>query len=385
MAEKVIIGLTGNIATGKSLVLRMLQELGATTIDADKLVHQMMRKDSPAYGKIVEEFGKFILDKDGQINRSRLGRIVFGMPEAMARLEEITHPAVKQDITRRIEKSPTPVIAIEAVKLFESGISELCTSTWAVTAPPKIQLQRLVERRRMKPEHAQQRIRAQSGQKEKVAKADISIENSGELGKTWTVVRGHFTSLTKNTSTEAPQKASAKPATQASPKASADTSKIEIRRAKRTDLQGMADMIAEGTKSKVKLDLSDMMERLFSRAYMVALDPDEKIVGMIGWQTENLIAGIEDLHVRSDLWSTVGKQMLDKVHEEVDGLSCEVVLAFLLKHDKKAIEFLASQDYTQTELRKLNFMWREAAEEWQSEDSILLYKKLRDQQIMVPM
>ncbi len=148
MADKVVIGLTGNIATGKSLVLRMLQELGATVIDADKLVHQLMRQiDSPVYRAIVEEFGKFVLDSEGQIDRRRLGKIAFSIPEALTRLEEISHPAVRREITQRVKKAPTSVVVVEAIKLFESGLAEQCQATWVVTAPAEVQLRRLVERR----------------------------------------------------------------------------------------------------------------------------------------------------------------------------------------------------------------------------------------------
>ena len=96
MADKKVIGLTGNIATGKSIVLRMLQELGATVIDADKLVHQLMKHGEPVYQAIVEEFGKYVLDGTGQINRKKLGQIVFADPEGLAKLERISHPAVRQ-------------------------------------------------------------------------------------------------------------------------------------------------------------------------------------------------------------------------------------------------------------------------------------------------
>ena len=124
MTDKIVIGLTGNIATGKSLVLRMLQELGATVIDADKLVHQMMRPNTSVYQAIIEQFGKFILDENGRINRPKLGRIVFSMPDGLATLESITHPAVRQEILKQIAEAPTHVVVVEAIKLFEAGLAE---------------------------------------------------------------------------------------------------------------------------------------------------------------------------------------------------------------------------------------------------------------------
>ncbi|MEM7344913.1 MAG: dephospho-CoA kinase [Chloroflexota bacterium] len=383
MTEKIVIGLTGNIATGKSLVLRMLQELGSTVIDADKLVHQLMQPGTPVHQEIVSKFGNFILDESGQINRGRLGQIAFTMPEAMTQLEAITHPAVRENILASIEQATTSVVVIEAIKLFESGLADECESNWVVVAPPELQLKRLVERRKMSTEEAQQRIKAQSSQKEKVDKADVVINNSGELVKTWGVVKKHFTELIDAHKHPAPQ---VEPATAAADSSSADPGDITIRRAKREDLDAMATLINTGTSGSIALDLSDMMELLFSRAYIVALAGSEILV-IAGWQTENLIAGLQDFYVaRPELWPTVGKQMLDMIHEEIDNLSCEVSIVFILNQaGDSPIEFFKSQEYEQSESKSLGYMWKDAAEEWQPADSVLLFKKLREQRIMVPM
>jgi hypothetical protein len=110
-------------------------------------------------------------------------------------------------------------------------------------------------------------------------------------------------------------------------------------------------------------------------------------VGIAGWQTENLIAGLQDVYVvRNDLWPTVGEQMLTMIHEEINSLSCEVSIAFVLNQAGSGpIEFLESQGYQKAELKELGYMWEDAAKEWQPADSMILYKKLREQRIMVPM
>ncbi len=392
MPEKVVIGVTGNIATGKSLVLRMLQELGATVIDADKLVHQLMGQGGPVYYAIVEEFGRFILDDNSQINRKRLGKIVFSIPEGLAKLESITHPAVRQEILKLIDKTTTSVVAIEAIKLFESGLADQCQATWVVTTPPELQLKRLVERRKMVPDQAQQRIKAQSPPEEKVAKADVVVDNSGDLAKTWAFVKKQYTALVQ-ADVGATQPAPAEPAvvTKPAPEAAVPTAQVSVedvsvRRAKRADLEAMTKLIAIGTKGALAPDIGQMMESLFSRAYLVAVANDY-VVGIAGWQTENLIAGLQDFYMlRDDLWPSVGKQMLDKIHEEIDSLSCEVSLTFVMEQaGPKPIEFFESQDYQQIEGKNLGYMWKDAAVEWQPENSVLLYKKLREQRIMVPM
>ncbi|HRV94694.1 MAG TPA: dephospho-CoA kinase [Anaerolineae bacterium] len=385
MADKIVIGLTGNIATGKSIVMRMLQELGATPIDADKLVHQLMQKGGPVYQAIVEEFGKYVLDEKGQISRPRLGKIVFSQPNALARLEALTHPSVIKEVKRLVAEVKSPVVVIEAIKLFESGLADECQSVWVVTAPPEMQLRRLVERRRMAPDQAKQRIRAQGSQREKAIKADIIIDNSGALVKTWQIVKKHYTDLVEaNRPVQvAPEPEPVEAAPTPAPENSAS---LVIRRAKRDDLGGMSKLISTATGGTIDPDISDMMESLFSRAYLVALSGGQ-IVGMVGWQTENLVAGLQDFYmIKESLWSTVAEKMLSKVEEEVDSLSCEVALVFVLNQaGQKPIEFLESQSYERAESSTLIPDWREAAVEWQPESSILLYKKLREQRIMVPM
>ncbi len=387
MAAKIVIGLTGNIATGKSLVLRMLQELGATSIDADKLVHESMAAGSPVHQAIVEEFGRFVLDSNGQINRNRLGRIAFSIPEAMTQLEAITHPAVRQEVTARINSVQTPIVVVEAIKLFESGLADQCQSKWVVTAPPEVQLKRLVERRKMSPELAQQRIRAQSPPEEKVAKADIIIDNGGDLAKTWALVKKQYTTLLgAQPGVAQPTVAEPVVTLEAVKPADIRVTEVKIRRAKRQDLEAMAKLISMGTKGTINPDLSQMMELLFSRAYLVAM-AREYIVGLAGWQTENLVAGLQDFYmVREDLWASVGQQMLEMIHDEINNLSCEVSLAFVLNAaGLKPVEFFESQGYERAQSKDLGYIWKDAAAEWQPENSVLLYKKLREQRIMVPM
>ena len=386
MTDKIVIGLTGNIATGKSLVLRMLQELGATVIDADKLVHQLMRPNTSVYQTIVEEFGKFILDEEGRINRPKLGRIVFSMPDGLTTLESITHPAVRQEILKQIADAPTHVVVVEAIKLFESGLADHCTVNWVVAASPEMQLKRLVERRKMSPDQAKQRIKAQSPASEKVAKANLVIDNNGDLVKTWNFVKQHYVVLLQKDAASTPE-----PVVPHNPSASERTIDINvdeviIRRAKRGDLDTMAQLISDSTQGTIAPDLSQMMESLFSRAYIVAL-AGEHVIGIAGWQTENLIAGLQDFYVLHDnLWETVGLKMLDMIHQEVKKLSCEVSIAFVANEaGPKPIEFFENQGYEKSEVKDLGYMWEDAAAEWQTENTTLLYKKLREQRIMVPM
>lgn len=184
-AGKTVIGLTGNIGTGKSVVRRMLEQLGALGIDADAISHQIIEKDSAGYLPVVEYFGRYILLPEGDIDRARLGRIVFSDPMAMQMLESIIHPKVTDAIHSLIETSTKPVIVIEAIKLFEAAIHQDCDATWVVRAAYPTQLERLVSRRKMTEADARQRIEAQDPQERKISLADVVIDNSGTVQQTW--------------------------------------------------------------------------------------------------------------------------------------------------------------------------------------------------------
>ena len=193
-----IIGLTGNIACGKSTVVAMLRELGAAVCDADAVVHQVQAPHGIAYQPIVDAFGAEILVDQmfGQpINRPALGRIVFADPEKLRLLESLVHPAVRETILAWLQQqieAQIPVAVIDAIKLIESGYPALCNAVWVVTAPPEQQLQRLMHDRGMSEADARQRIAAQGSQADKIAVADVVIDNGGTLEATRAQVEQAF-------------------------------------------------------------------------------------------------------------------------------------------------------------------------------------------------
>jgi dephospho-CoA kinase len=144
---KFVIGLTGNIATGKSVVRRMLEHLGAYTIDADALTHRAYAKGAPGYQQVVDNFGKWLINKDGEIDRSKLGNLVFNNHEAMSQLEAIAHPLVRQATEILIKRSIQPVVVIEAIKLLEGDLRNVCDSIWVTNAPEEVQVERLMCKR----------------------------------------------------------------------------------------------------------------------------------------------------------------------------------------------------------------------------------------------
>ena len=182
-----VIGITGNISTGKSTVARMLGKLGADVIDADRAAHTVMRRGTPEYARIVETFGPRVVAPDGEIDRRRLGEIVFADPRLLSELEAIVHPATIAAVNCQIAATDAEVVAVEAIKLIETGMSDTCDSVWVTTSDPQQQIRRAVARGLSRDE-AEQRVRAQPPQSEKIARADVVIDNSGPLSATWVQV-----------------------------------------------------------------------------------------------------------------------------------------------------------------------------------------------------
>lgn len=198
-----LLGLTGNIATGKSEVARMLRELGAHVIDADQVAREVVEPGTPALAEIVRVFGDDVLLSTGSLDRKKMAGIVFSDKAKLKRLEAITHPAVRVELNKRIEAAPRDaVVVIEVIRLFEGGYAERCDQVWVTDCPRDMQIARLMTSRTMTEAEAIQRVDAQPPQADKVAKADVVIDTSISLDDTHRQVarawRGSVKRLTSN-------------------------------------------------------------------------------------------------------------------------------------------------------------------------------------------
>lgn len=196
------LGLTGNIACGKSTVGRLLVARGADYIDADRLVHTLMEPGTPEHDWIVERFGPTVRAPDGRIDRPALGAVVFADPAALRDLEAILHPGVRAEIRRRMAASTAPYIVVDAIKMFESGLADEMDVVWVVTCPRAEQVRRLTAERGLTTEQAEARIAAQNPQEEKVRRADVVIDNGGTREATERQVEAAFLALTPTSSAE---------------------------------------------------------------------------------------------------------------------------------------------------------------------------------------
>lgn len=179
-----VIGLTGNIACGKSSVVAMLVEKGAVAIDADSVYHELIEPYSELWRTLVAQFGESIVGEARRIDRRRLGSIVFADAQALANLDRITHPPVVAEIERRLAGMWGGVVVVDAVKLIESGLDKDCDQVWLVLCAPEQQVERLMARNNLSEADAWRRVDLQPDIEPKARRADVTIDNSGTLAET---------------------------------------------------------------------------------------------------------------------------------------------------------------------------------------------------------
>lgn len=174
----VLLGLTGNIACGKSTVGRYLAErYAAEYVDADRVVHALYTAGTEETRRIAERFGAGLLQEDGTIDRRRLGDVVMTNVPARLELEQILEPGIRRAIERRVAESRARVLVLDAIRLIEAGWAERCDAVWVVTCERPAQLARLMDSRNMTRDQAELRVDAQSPQAEKVRRATTVLSN----------------------------------------------------------------------------------------------------------------------------------------------------------------------------------------------------------------
>ena len=181
-AAVLLVGLTGGIGSGKSTVSALLAERGAVIIDADRIARDVVEPGQPAYDKVVERFGRDVLDADERIDRPKLAAIVFGDRDALKDLERITHPAVGERMTQRMAEESTTdhVVVLDVPLLVEKGSYET-SGTIVVDTDPDVAVARVVAQRGMQEDDVRRRMAAQVSREERLGKADFVIRNDGSM------------------------------------------------------------------------------------------------------------------------------------------------------------------------------------------------------------
>jgi len=183
------VGLTGGLASGKSTVAAFFRELGAFHVDADRIAQELIAPGGAAAREVVARFGRGIVSADGAIDRKQLAAIVFSDPRALADLNALVHPKVRDEIARRIAEhessaSPSRVALVDAALLVESGIHRGLDAVIVVACPEELQIARAVARGGLTGAEARARVAAQAPLAAKLAVADHVVDNAGSLGET---------------------------------------------------------------------------------------------------------------------------------------------------------------------------------------------------------
>ncbi len=182
----IVIGLTGGILSGKTTVSQTLAQRGAVIIDADKIGHEAYKPDTKTWQQVVAAFGRDILEENGEIDRKKLGEIVFNDPQALSRLNQIVHPVMhsmmKQEI-ERLRREGAQVVVLEAAVLIEANWTDLVNEVWVTVAPEETVVKRLKNRGGLSEEEARARIRSQISSEERAKHADVIIDTDCELAE----------------------------------------------------------------------------------------------------------------------------------------------------------------------------------------------------------
>lgn len=191
-----VIGLTGGISSGKSTVLKTLEDLGVMVVEVDKTAHLVMEPGQPAWQEIIDFFGKKIIAPNRKINRTVLGEMVFNNPDLLKKLNQITHPRVEEYLQAQLQElrqtKPYEVVVLEVPLLYESGMDKLCDQIWVVWVDYETQIKQLMKRDGLSREDAGKRIAAQMSLDEKARRADLVIDNTGPLEATIDFVTKYY-------------------------------------------------------------------------------------------------------------------------------------------------------------------------------------------------
>ncbi|MCX7840473.1 MAG: dephospho-CoA kinase [Anaerolineae bacterium] len=439
-----LIGLIGPLGSGKSTVRQMLEQLGARSLDADLLAHVVMQRGTRTWRAIVNAFGVEILTHDGRIDRRKLGARVFADPAALQTLESIVHPAVLTLIKDILRDNQHPVVVLEAIKLFETGMDQWCDALWAVTCSPDKQVERVMRARHLNADQVRERLAAQGSFEDKLRRADVTIDNSGDLATTraqvlklWRAIRPETArdksewlgETARPVSPPAAPVIAVPPSPPVEPQVSAPPpsvstvetivapppveptivsppvvpteavvaptptpvvppstpSEVEVRRSRRSDLDALAVAIAKRENLARPLSHAEALRRFGSGGYRIAV-ADGRIVAFAAWEVENLVAMMRELWAESNYVALLAlPRLFDLIEEEARQLLCEVSIIFL---EVSAPLYLSEQaracGYRQTEVANLHTIWQPIVRERLRPGERLWAKQLRADIITKP-
>ncbi|MBI5649698.1 MAG: dephospho-CoA kinase [Chloroflexi bacterium] len=411
-----LIGLTGNLGSGKSTVRRMLEKLGASGLDVDALAHLAMRRGTATWFALVKTFGLDILTFSGKVDRAKLGARVFADADALAKLEAITHPAVGALTKEWLRETETSVVVVEAIKLIEAGMQEWCDALWVVQCAPEIQVERVTRDRQMSPDDARARLAAQGSLDAKLKLATVVIDNSGDEKSTRAQIERAWQAIQPDTARDKsewlfgiahtqpqPPVIEAKPVIAPPPPpppppvvipvapvikeepVPAITSDPEVRRARRSDLATLGIALAKREQRAEPLSHEQVLKRLGERGYRIAV-ADGRVIALAAWEAENLVAMMREVWAESESAATHAlPKLFALIEEDARALLCEVSLVIV---ETPALAFVIAQarggGYALRDINALHRLWQPVVQERVQPGDQIFVKQLRDEMITKP-
>jgi dephospho-CoA kinase len=328
---------------------------------------------------VVRAFGQYILDEDGQIDRPKLGTIVFADAAALRLLETIVHPIVREGVDYLVRNSRHQVVVIEAIKLLESPLRETCDVIWVVTADERQQLARLKKKRGYSDEEARTRMATQSPQSEKVSHASTIIDNSGSIEQTWEQVKAAW-------GEQFPQPAEDSASVRLRGSITRGLAAgLNVTRARPAQAADIAEFVAASNGTTLLADSGEVMNAFGEKAFLL-LRGEDGLKALLGWKVENLVARVDDIYMKKGLSPDEYLPFLiTEVEEASKELQCEIVLLLLAPELAAYQRIWTDLGYEERAPQDMHVgAWREAALESQKMDHAMFFKQLRAERVLRP-
>lgn len=381
--DKYVIGLTGNLAMGKSQVRKMLEHLGAYTIDAGGLGYQAMAPGAPAYKPVIQTFGLWLLDAEKRVDRTKLDAVTFAHPEALQRRQALTQPIVSRALDTLIGRAKHRVVVVEAIDLLEGHLADKVDAIWVVDATPENQLARLVKIGLSEWE-ARKRIDQQNPQADKAARAQVVIDNNDTPEETWKLVQAEWATLVNSLGHQQEEAQDRTIAVEASDTDGA-IREVQIKRGKPANAEDLAALLSEMTGREISR--MDIMMAFGQKSYLLA-DGDGRNVGVAGFQVENLITRVDEFLIKpAGMIPAVITGLIEAVEDSSRELQSEVGFFFLPEDmPQSVLDIFTGMGYEFRALEQIKFpAWREAARESQPEGTQIYAKQLREERVLKPL
>ena len=368
---KYLIGVTGNIATGKTTVRKLLEHLGVYSFEIDMITKRALSKEGPLYSKVAQNFGKWIFDERDRIQLDRLASLFFAEPTLKERLDSLVDPVIDYAVDVLVRNSRRNVIAIESRKLLDMELAAGCDSIWVITSRHDLQIQRLIMNRGFSESEARQRVLIETPQAYLVRAANVVIENSSNMMDAWEQVKEKWSQLPKP---KEPVLSSRAPT---------QLHGLTIRLGMPYDAAEIAHFITQTTLGKLQKSQTEVMRDFTEKSYIL-IETEAEIVGVAGWRLDSLVCCVDEFYFDKELEPDkvipiVMRSIEDLAHEMLS----EVIILILPPYLAKISGAWIGMGYHALSAQALPMgEWQDVALHWMRRGYLVRYKKCRESPIL---